>query len=84
MREAILAIRIENTLSKQQIMELYLKQIFLGRNAYGVEAADVGGERRLVGEQLVGGRKIAREDQPDREPRDQDEAEQAARHLRPP
>ncbi len=38
-REAILAIRIENTLSKQQIMELYLNQIFLGRNAYGVEAA---------------------------------------------
>jgi penicillin-binding protein 1A len=38
-REAILAIRIEQTLSKQQIMELYLNQIFLGRNAYGVEAA---------------------------------------------
>src|ERR1700712_277209 len=38
-REAILAIRIERTLSKQQIMELYLNQIFLGRNAYGVEAA---------------------------------------------
>ncbi len=38
-REAILAVRIENTLSKQQIMELYLNQIFLGRNAYGVEAA---------------------------------------------
>ena len=41
-REAILAIRIENTLSKQQIMELYLNQIFLGRNAYGVEAAAQG------------------------------------------
>jgi len=38
-REAILAIRIENTLTKHQIMELYLNQIFLGRNAYGVEAA---------------------------------------------
>ena len=38
-REAILAVRIEHTLSKQQIMELYLNQIFLGRNAYGVEAA---------------------------------------------
>jgi penicillin-binding protein 1A len=38
-REAILAVRIEQTLSKQQIMELYLNQIFLGRNAYGVEAA---------------------------------------------
>ena len=38
-REAILAVRIEQTLSKPQIMELYLNQIFLGRNAYGVEAA---------------------------------------------
>jgi penicillin-binding protein 1A len=38
-REAILAVRIESTLSKQQIMEIYLNQIFLGRNAYGVEAA---------------------------------------------
>jgi len=38
-REAALAIRIENAMSKQQILELYLNQIFLGRNAYGVEAA---------------------------------------------
>jgi penicillin-binding protein 1A len=38
-REAILAVRIENTLTKQQIIEIYLNQIFLGRNAYGVEAA---------------------------------------------
>jgi penicillin-binding protein 1A len=38
-REAILAYRIEAALSKQQIMELYLNQIFLGRNAYGVQSA---------------------------------------------
>ena len=38
-REAILAFRLESTLSKQQIFELYLNQIFLGRNAYGVQAA---------------------------------------------
>jgi penicillin-binding protein 1A len=38
-REAVLALRIERALSKQQILELYLNQIFLGRNAYGVEAA---------------------------------------------
>lgn len=38
-REAILAWRIEDTLTKQQILELYLNQIPLGRNAFGVEAA---------------------------------------------
>ena len=38
-REAFLARRIEATLTKQQILELYLNQIFLGRNAYGVAAA---------------------------------------------
>ena len=38
-REAILATRMERVLTKQQILELYLNQIFLGRNAYGVQAA---------------------------------------------
>ena len=38
-KEAILAYRIEDTLTKQQILELYLNQIALGRNAFGVEAA---------------------------------------------
>src|SRR6185503_19212802 len=38
-REGILAFRLESTLSKQQILELYLNSIFLGRNAYGVQAA---------------------------------------------
>ena len=38
-REMILAFRLEDTLSKQQILELYLNSIFLGRNAYGVQAA---------------------------------------------
>src|SRR5512139_1181235 len=38
-KEAFLARRIEHVLSKQQIMELYLNQIFLGRNSYGVQAA---------------------------------------------
>ncbi len=39
LREGILAWKIEDTLSKQQILELYLNQIALGRNAFGVEAA---------------------------------------------
>ena len=38
-REAILAFRLKSTLTKQQILELYLNSIFLGRNAYGVQAA---------------------------------------------
>ena len=38
-REAILAFRLESVLTKKQILELYLNQIFLGRNAYGVQAA---------------------------------------------
>src|SRR5690349_18209268 len=38
-REAFLARRIEATLTKPQILELYMNQIFLGRNAYGVQAA---------------------------------------------
>ena len=38
-KEIILAARIEETLSKEQILELYLNEIFLGQNAYGVTAA---------------------------------------------
>ncbi len=39
MKEAILAYRLEKDLSKQEILTIYLNQIFLGDNAYGVEAA---------------------------------------------
>lgn len=38
-KEAILAFRIENSLSKQKILELYLNQIYLGAGTYGVAAA---------------------------------------------
>jgi penicillin-binding protein 1A len=38
-REIILATRIERGLSKEQILELYLNEIFLGQNSYGVTAA---------------------------------------------
>ncbi|MEE9432703.1 MAG: transglycosylase domain-containing protein [Sphingorhabdus sp.] len=39
MKEAILAMRIEGTLNKQQILSLYLNEIPLGRRSFGVEAA---------------------------------------------
>lgn len=38
-REAILAVRIEQALSKDRILELYLNEIFLGQSAFGVAAA---------------------------------------------
>ena len=38
-KEIILAVRLEKTLSKEKILELYLNEIFLGQNSYGVAAA---------------------------------------------
>ncbi len=38
-KEIILATRLEDTLSKDKILELYLNEIFLGKNSYGVAAA---------------------------------------------
>jgi penicillin-binding protein 1A len=38
-KEAILSMRIETLLTKEQILYLYLNQIYLGSSAYGVEAA---------------------------------------------
>ena len=37
--EALLSFKIENNLSKDQIFELYINQIFLGQRAYGFGAA---------------------------------------------
>jgi len=37
--EALLAFRIEASLSKDQILEIYINQIFLGQRAYGFAAA---------------------------------------------
>ena len=38
-KELILATRLEQSLSKDQILELYLNEIFLGQNSFGVAAA---------------------------------------------
>ncbi|MBE7210299.1 MAG: transglycosylase domain-containing protein, partial [Gluconacetobacter diazotrophicus] len=38
-KEAILAMRIEQTLSKERILEIYLNEIYLGAGAYGITAA---------------------------------------------
>ncbi len=38
-REATLSLQIEREFSKEQILYLYLNQIYLGQGAYGVEAA---------------------------------------------
>ena len=37
--EAVMSIRLEQILNKDQILQLYLNQIYLGHNLYGVETA---------------------------------------------
>ncbi|MFA5504143.1 MAG: PBP1A family penicillin-binding protein [Vulcanimicrobiota bacterium] len=38
-REAVLANRIDRTLSKEKILELYLNEVYFGAGAYGIDAA---------------------------------------------
>ena len=40
-KEMILAVRIENILNKEQILELYLNDIYLGYGSYGIAAASL-------------------------------------------
>jgi penicillin-binding protein 1A len=40
-REALLALKIERTYSKDKILELYLNEIYLGLGAYGIAAASL-------------------------------------------
>ncbi len=41
LREAILAYRVADNLSKNDILDIYLNQIYLGNNAYGIQAASL-------------------------------------------
>ncbi|WP_308917316.1 PBP1A family penicillin-binding protein [Jannaschia sp. LMIT008] len=49
-KEIILASRIEGTLSKEEILELYLNEIFLGQNSYGVASAAQTYFNKVLGE----------------------------------
>ncbi|WP_336279296.1 penicillin-binding protein 1A [Bartonella sp. CB175] len=50
LKEAILAMRIEKTYSKDHILELYLNEIYLGRSSYGVAAASLAYFNKSVNE----------------------------------
>lgn len=39
LREAVLAVRLDDELSKEEILERYLNTIYFGRGAYGIQAA---------------------------------------------
>jgi penicillin-binding protein 1A len=39
LKEALLAVRLENQFSKEQILDDYLNTVYFGRGAYGIEAA---------------------------------------------
>src|SRR5687767_4083965 len=48
--EALLAFKIEHSLSKEQILELYVNQIYLGQRAYGFAAASQTYYAKALGE----------------------------------
>jgi penicillin-binding protein 1A len=49
-KEILLANKIERNLTKQQILHLYLNQIYLGRGSYGVQAASLNYFNKDIGE----------------------------------
>src|SRR6185369_16927420 len=52
--EALLAFKIEHSLAKDQILELYVNQIYLGQRAYGFAAASQTYFGKALGELSVG------------------------------
>ncbi|MFH0810886.1 MAG: PBP1A family penicillin-binding protein [Pseudomonadota bacterium] len=55
LKEALLALQIERRYTKDEILERYLNQIYLGSGAYGVEAAS----QRYFGKSVGGGLTLA-------------------------
>ena len=47
--EAVLAIRLEQILNKDQILEMYLNQVYWGHNNYGVEYLSLGESAMMAG-----------------------------------
>lgn len=54
LKEAILSYRLEKRLSKDEILEVYLNQIFFGNNAYGIRAASELYFRKKLKELTIG------------------------------
>ena len=52
-KEIILALRIENILSKNKILELYLNDIYLGYGSYGVASASMNYFNKSLSELLI-------------------------------
>ncbi|RKY56479.1 MAG: penicillin-binding protein [Candidatus Neomarinimicrobiota bacterium] len=52
-KEALTAIKLERTYSKQEILQMYLNQYFFGRRAYGIAAASRTYFNKSVGELSV-------------------------------
>lgn len=53
-KEAILSLRIEHAFTKDHILELYLNEIFLGNNSYGVAAAALNYFNKTLDQLTVG------------------------------
>ena len=59
-KEALLALKIERTYSKDKILELYLNEIYLGLGAYGIAAASLVYFDKAVNEITDSGSRLSR------------------------